>query len=174
MSLQGPIFSHDPALYPNSQGNLQTLPNGDVFIGWGEDVQAHVGVSSYYTEYDSNGSLLYDAVLPGQDVAYRVFRLPWVGLPLTRPAAAIALVSGQPTVYASWNGSTETVAWELLAGPTRTALSPVSTTPRTGFETAIATTNTGPFYQVEAVGAGGAVLKRSLVIRARGSRKIGK
>lgn len=170
-SLQGPIFSHDPALYPNSQGNLQTLDNGNVFIGWGEDVQKGVGVSSYYSEYNSSGSLLYDAVLPDSDVTYRAFRLPWVGLPLTRPAAAVVPAPGESTVYASWNGSTQTVAWELLVGPTRTTLSPLSTTPRSGFETAITTTNPGPFYQVEAVGADGAVLNRSRVIRARGPRK---
>ena len=59
-------------------------------------------------------------------------------------------------------------AWELLAGPTRTSLSSVSTTTRTGFETAIATTDAGPFYEVKALGAGGAVLKTSAVVRAHG------
>ena len=75
--------------------------------------------------------------------------------------------SGQTTVYASWNGSTETSAWELLAGPKRTSLSPVSITPRTGFETAIATTAAGPFYEVRALDASGRVLKTSAVIRVQ-------
>ena len=136
-----------------------------MLIGWGSDSQAGGELSSYYTEYSSSGSVLADYVLAGQDVSYRAYSLPWVGLPLTKPAAAAVDANGQATVYASWNGSTQTVAWELLAGPTRASLSPVSITSRTGFETAIATTAAGPFYEVKALGAGGKALKTSAVIR---------
>jgi hypothetical protein len=165
-SLASPPYYHDPALYPNSQGNFQVLGNGNLLIGWGSDSQSDGELRSYYTEYSGSGSVLADFVLAGQDVSYRVFRFPWVGVPLTRPGAAVIDANGQATVYASWNGSTETVAWELLAGPTRASLSPVSITSRTGFETAIATTAAGPFYEVKALDAGGEVLKTSAVIRA--------
>ena len=165
-SLASPPLYHNPALYANSQGNLQVLGNGDVLVGWGSDSQAGGQLSSYYTEYSSSGSVLADYVLAGQDVSYRAYTLPWVGLPLTKPGAAVSDANGQATVYASWNGSTQTVAWELLAGRTRTSLSRVSTTSRTGFETAIATTAAGPFYEVKALDAGGEVLKTSAVIRA--------
>jgi Arylsulfotransferase (ASST) len=167
-TLASPPDYHDPALYPNSQGDLQVLANGDVFIGWGSDSQPDGALSSYYTEYSSSGSVLADYVLAGQDVTYRAFTLPWVGVPLTKPAASAIDVNGQTTMYASWNGSTQTTAWELLAGPTRASLSPVSITARTGFETAIATTAAGPFYEVKALGAGGEVLKTSAVVRAHG------
>ena len=165
-SLASPPYYHDPALYPNSLGDLQVLGNGNVLIGWGADSQAGGASTSYYTEYSSSGSVLADFVLPGQNLSYRALSLPWVGVPLTRPAAAVTDANGQATVYASWNGSTETVAWQLLAGPTRASLSPVSITSRTGFETAITTTAAGPFYEVKALGTGGAVLKTSAVIRA--------
>jgi len=138
-----------------------------VLIGWGLDLPANGPPDSYYTEYSSSGSVLADYVLAGEDISYRVFSQPWVGLPLTKPAAAVITANGQATVYASWNGSTETVAWELLAGPTRASLSPVSTTSRTGFETAIATAAPGPFYEVKALGAGGKALNTSAVIRAQ-------
>ncbi len=165
-SLASPPIYHDPALHPNSQGDFQVLANGDLFVGWGSDTQSNGELSSYYTEYSSSGSVLADYVLAGQDVTYRAVSDPWVGLPNKRPAAtAVSGTDGQATVYASWNGSTQTVAWELLAGPTRTSLSTVSVTSRTGFETAIATTAAGPFYQVKAIGAGGAVLDTSDVIR---------
>jgi hypothetical protein len=164
-SLASLPYYHDPALLASSQGNLQVLGNGDVLVGWGADFQAGGAVSSYFTEYSSTGSVLADYVLAGQDVSYRAYSLPWVGLPLTRPAAAVAQASGQTTVYASWNGSTETSAWELLAGTRRTSLSPVSITPRTGFETEIATTAAGPFFEVKALDAGGKTLKSSAVIR---------
>lgn len=166
-SLAAPPDYHDPALYPNSQGDLQILGNGDVFIGWGSDSGSGGQLSSYYTEYSPNGSVLADFVLAGQDVTYRAFSLPWVGIPLTKPAAAVIAANGRATVYASWNGSTETTAWELLAGPTRKSLSPVATTSRTGFETAIATTAAGPYYQVKALDAAGRVLKASAIIRAK-------
>jgi hypothetical protein len=166
-SLASPPIYHEPALYTNSQGDIQILGNGDVFIGWGSDNQSHGELRSYYTEYSSSGSVLADYVLAGQDVSYRAVSLPWVGLPLKKPAAvAFKGADGQTTVYVSWNGSTQTVAWELLAGPRRTSLFPVSDTSRTGFETAIATTAVGPFYQVRAIGAGGVVLATSTVIRA--------
>lgn len=164
-TLQGSPYYHDPALYPNSQGNLQSLPNGDKFIGWGAEPVAGAGLKSYYSEYSSNGALLYDVVLPGQNVSYRAFRSPWVGRPLTAPAVAVTEVGGQRTIEASWNGSTQTTAWKLLAGRTPNHLTRVSITPRTGFETAIAAGAAGPFYKVQALGAGGAVLKSSAVIR---------
>jgi Arylsulfotransferase (ASST) len=164
-SLAAPPFDHDPALHAGSQGNFQVLGNGDVLVGWGSDVLPGDQLTSYITEYSSSGSVLADYVLAGQDVTYRAYSLPWVGLPLTRPAVAAGVASGHTTVYASWNGSTETSAWELLAGPKRSSLSPVSITPRTGFETAIATTGVEPFYEVKALGAGGNVLKTSAVIR---------
>ncbi len=166
-SLARPPYYHDPALFAGSQGNLQVLGNGNVLVGSGADVLAGGETVSYITEYSTDGSVLADYVLAGQDVSYRAYSLPWVGLPLKRPAAAVVHASGQTTVYASWNGSTETSAWELLTGPKRRSLSSVSITPRTGFETAIATTAAGPFYEVKALDASGKVLKTSAVIRVR-------
>jgi Arylsulfotransferase (ASST) len=166
-SLASPPYYHDPALYPNSQGNLQVLGNGDVLVGWGSDSLGGGQLGSYFTEYSSSGSVLADYSLAGQDVTYRAYSLPWVGLPLTKPAAAAVDANGQTTVYASWNGSTQTTAWELLAGPNRASLSPVSITSRTGFETAIATTAAGPFFEVRALNAGGKTLKTSAVIRVQ-------
>ncbi len=98
----------------------------------GDRILKPAELSSYYTEYSSSGSVLADYVLAGQDLSYRAYSLPWVGLPLTKPAAAVIDANGQTTVYASWNGSTQTVAWELLAGRTRASLSPVSTTAQHG------------------------------------------
>jgi hypothetical protein len=156
---------HNPSLFPNSQGDVEALPNGDEFIGWGAE--------PYYSEYTQSGTVLYDVLMPGDDISYRAFRNTWVGLPLTKPAATVTQVAGQRTVYASWNGSTQTAAWELLAGRTPASLSPVSITPRTGFQAAIATTAAGPFYQVRALDADGAVLKASAVISAHSPKKLG-
>ena len=150
------VYPHDPSLFPNSQGDVEALPNGDEFVGWGAE--------HYYSEYTQNGGVLYDVMLPGDDISYRTYRNTWVGLPLTRPSAAVRPVNGSPVVYASWNGSTQTVAWRLLAGPNPAALSPVSTTSRTGFETTLATPTTSALYQVKALDAQGHVLGTSPIL----------
>ncbi len=135
---------------------MEALSNGDEFIGWGAEPD--------YSEYSQKGAVLYNAQMPGDDISYRAYRNTWVGLPLTRPSAAVRLVTGSPAVFASWNGSTETVAWRLLAGPNPVALSPVSTTSRTGFETTLATPSSSRFYQVQALGAQGQVLGTSRIL----------
>jgi hypothetical protein len=162
------VYYHNPALYANSQGNVQELANGDVLVGWGSDSLNNGQLNSYYTEYSPSGSVLADFVLAGEDISYRAFSQPWVGTPLAKPAAAVAEANGHTTVYASWNGSTQTVAWKLLAGRTPASLKLVSITPRTGFETAIATTAPGPFYEVKALGPHGKALKTSAILRAPG------
>ena len=149
-------YPHDPSLFPNSQGDVEALSNGDEFVGWGAE--------PYYSEYTQNGTVLYNVLMPGDDISYRAYHDTWVGLPLTRPSAAVRLVNGSPLVYASWNGSTETVAWRLLAGPNPNALSPVSTTSRTSFETALATPTISRFYQVQALDAQGHVLGTSQIL----------
>ena len=61
--------------------------------------------------------MLFDASLPQDDGSYRAYRFPWNATPRARPDVA-ARRSG-PTaasVYASWNGATDVVRWQVLAG----------------------------------------------------------
>ena len=44
----------------------------------------------------------------------------------------------QTVVYASWNGATEVASWRVLAGDSPTALKPVATAGKAGFETELA------------------------------------
>jgi hypothetical protein len=159
-------FYHKPALHSPTQGNLQVLPNGNVFIGWGQ--------SPYYSEYNAAGNsagngaknLLYDAKIPGSNISYRAFRQVWTGTPYYPPALAVRSSGGRRTVYASWNGSTQTTAWQVLAGPSAGSLSVVAgRVTRSGFETAITTNNRGPYFQVKALNAAGKVLRASQVVQ---------
>lgn len=159
-------YYHDPALFSNSQGNLQNLSNGNKFLGWGS--------SPYYSEYASAGNsqgsgsdnLLYDVLMPGGNISYRAYRMEWVGSPDTPPDIALRSSNGQTIVYASWNGSTETAAWQLLAGSTEKTLRiVVAQTPRTGFETNIAVNVPGPFFQVKALDASGNILGVSEMVQ---------
>ncbi len=51
------------------EGNAQTTRNGDLFVGW--------GAVPYISEFSPTGQLLFNAQLPGIDITYRAYRLPW-------------------------------------------------------------------------------------------------
>jgi hypothetical protein len=162
-------YYHQPPLESPTQGNTQALPNGNEFIGWGQ--------SPYYSEYagagntEGNGSrnLLYDAKLPGSDISYRAFRDKWIGTPYYPPSAAARSAGGHSVVYASWNGSTQTSAWQVLAGSDPKSLSVVvGHALRSGFETAVTTPTPGPYFQVRALDAKGRVIGESRVVKLSG------
>ncbi|MER6123543.1 arylsulfotransferase family protein [Streptomyces sp. NPDC001795] len=159
-------YYHQPPLESPTQGNTQALSNGNEFIGWGQ--------SPYYSEYrapgntEDNGAqnLLYDAEMPGSNISYRAFRNEWVGTPYYPPSAAARREGAHSVVYASWNGSTRTRAWQVLAGPGPRALSVVvAHAARSGFETAVTTDSPGPYFQVRALDAAGRVLRSSKVVK---------
>ncbi|WP_218782323.1 arylsulfotransferase family protein [Streptomyces sp. BR123] len=159
-------YYHEPPLYSPTQGNTQALPNGNEFIGWGQ--------SPYYSEYagagntEGNGSqnLLYDAKLPGNNISYRAFRNEWIGTPYYPPRAAARADGQGSVVFASWNGSTLTRAWQVLAGPDADSLAVVAKhAERSGFETAVRTDNPGPYFQVRALDAAGKVLRASHIVK---------
>jgi hypothetical protein len=119
-----------PLLAP-SQGNLQALPGGNWFVGWGQEPDI--------SEYGPRGSLLFDASLPGGFESYRALSFAgWDATPSSAPVLALRRGAGGLTAYASWNGATDVARWEVLEGPTSSALRPRETVARSGFETAVA------------------------------------
>ncbi len=52
-----------------SQGNAQTTPNGDLFVGW--------GALPYFSEFDPAGQLVFNAEFPTGVNTYRAYLLPW-------------------------------------------------------------------------------------------------
>jgi Arylsulfotransferase (ASST) len=144
---------HPSPLVADSQGDLQALPNGDWFVGWGQVPD--------FSELGPAGQLLFDAHFPPHDQSYRSLRFTWTGTPAHAPAFTIRPgPHGGGAVYASWNGSTLLAAWRVLAGPVPTALTPVAEAPRSGFETEIGLPGTvlGPYLTVQALSASGTVL----------------
>ncbi|KAJ0307950.1 hypothetical protein COL516b_003925 [Colletotrichum fioriniae] len=70
-------------LSAHTQGNLQVLPNGNVFINWGQ--------AGAVTEYSNDGDVLFHAYLDSAPVgnlvqSYRGFRFNWTGVPTEEPA----------------------------------------------------------------------------------------
>jgi len=111
-------------------GDVQQLPDGGVFVGW--------GAAGPFSEFTPDGDVRFDATFGDGSVSYRALRFPWVGRPASTPAvAAVSNPDGTMTVYASWNGATEVVRWQVRSGTTRADLKAMHTARRTGFETAM-------------------------------------
>jgi Arylsulfotransferase (ASST) len=149
-------FVHPSPLRSGSQGNVQPLPNGDLFIGWGS--------APYFSEFSPSGQLLFDAHFHGSYQSYRGYRFPWSGAPTAAPSAIATGPAGRRTVYVSWNGDTRTASWRLLAGATAKALAPSTSAARTGFETALAAPAGAAYLAVQALDASGAVIGTSPAI----------
>ncbi len=148
-------YVHSPPVVSVSQGNAQTLPNRDLFVGWGSAPE--------FSEYTVNGRQIFTGTFALGVESYRAFRFPWAGQPTTPPDMAnLPGPSGTVDVYASWNGATAVAAWRVLGGPTPQSLVPLdSSTPRQGFETQIALQTEPQYFEVQALDAHGHVLGTS-------------
>jgi EmrB/QacA subfamily drug resistance transporter len=134
-------------------GSAQSLPNGNVFVGWGSE--------PYFSEYSRSGKLLLDGEFPWPDLSYRATLEQWVGLPLFPPVGAARQTDSKTTVYASWNGATQVVSWRVLAGPSASRLTVVATRAKSGFETAIHVPQSYKRCKVQALSADGRVIGTS-------------
>jgi EmrB/QacA subfamily drug resistance transporter len=145
-------YSHGVSVESRYMGDLQMLPNGNAFVGWGD--------VPFMSEFSKSGQLIYDAVLPTPDITYRAYVQHWVGLPLYPPSGAARDKDGKTTVYASWNGATRLTSWRVItiSNGTKTV---VATARKTGFETAIAVHGSATSFEVEALDAAGKVIGTS-------------
>lgn len=147
-------YIHPERVLARSQANMQTLLNGNVFIGWGS--------APDFSEFTPDGELIFNGRFPEGAQSYRAYRFPWSAQP-TEPPVAVAEtgVDGAVTVYVSWNGATEVASWRVLAGPDPADLVEIAAAPRAGFETAIEVATDAPWLAVEALDDGGAILGAS-------------
>ena len=151
-------YVHPERFFAIFQGNVQALPNGNVFVGWGS--------APYLSEFGRDGKLLFDARFPDEVESYRAFRLPWKGFPKDRPAvAAESRGAGRTALYVSWNGATEVAAWEVLVGRVPGRLEPLASAPSQGFETAVTFTTSEPYVAASAKDRSGRTLATSEAIR---------
>lgn len=124
-----------------SQGNIQILPNGNAFIGWGEKF--------FYTEHTADGEPAAFAKLayPNSGIMnYRCYKANWTGAPLTPPAmwSYSKLGKDKMVLYTSWNGDTRARSYNFFVsnspdGPWKHA----GNSERHGFETIL---NIDEFY----------------------------
>jgi hypothetical protein len=153
-------YTHPEKPLSTSQGNMQVLSNGNVFVGWGTE--------PFSSEYSKDGKLIFDLEFSGETQSYRAFRQTWSGRPAEDPAVVAEKgKGGKVNVYASWNGATEAITWRVLAGPDPGELEPVGTVPWGGFETAMAIRTEEPYVAVRAEDDSGGVLGTSEAIKPK-------
>jgi Arylsulfotransferase (ASST) len=154
------VYTHrDPPLLAASQGNMQTLADGNTIVGYG-------GVPAI-SEYAIDGSLLFDAHQPFDMSFYRAFRFPWSGRPLTPPAILASLndTSEETIVHASWNGATGVVSFRVLAGKHPESLAARATISADDFESSVTLPDKYAYAEVQALDAAGHVLGTSSTAR---------
>src|SRR5215210_3296669 len=151
-------YTHPDTVFSDTQGKVQVLPNGNVFMGWGSE--------PYFSEFSKDGKLLFDASFPSTLESYRAFRFPWKGQPQGAPAVvAESGAEDEVTLYVSWNGATEVATWQVLAGSGPDDLEPAGSAPRKGFETAITLNTDEPYVAVKAKDSSGRVLGASKAVK---------
>jgi hypothetical protein len=148
-------YTH-PRVLAGSQGSVQLLSNGNVFVGWGEVPRV--------SEFDHAGRIVFDAVLGETYQSYRAFRLPWLGRPADAPAIAVVGHGAEQAVYASWNGATDVHRWQLLAGTHGGPLRAVASVRSRGFESALPLASAGPRLAVRAHDIAGVPLGQSQTV----------
>jgi hypothetical protein len=148
-------YPHPRHLAAANKGSTRQLANGNLLVGW--------GAVPTITEFTRHGRVVFDAHFArADDGTYRAIRARWEGRPATAPRAA---ADGR-TVWASWNGATEVARWRVLGGDSASALKPLTTARKRGFETAIELDVGARFVAVEALDADGKVLGTSRVVTA--------
>ncbi|KAJ5580442.1 hypothetical protein N7450_006743 [Penicillium hetheringtonii] len=95
------------------RGNVQQLPNDNVFIGWSEQ--------GYISEHSSDGEILMSAQFASTRYSsYRSYKFDWIGRPATPPdlVASVYGASEQEmitVIHVSWNGATDIAKWDFYA-----------------------------------------------------------
>jgi len=152
-------YIHPTRILSTSQANMQVLPNGNVFIGWGS--------APVFSEFTFDGELIFNGRFPRGANSYRAYRFPWVGRPADPPDIAVERqLDGTTTVHASWNGATEVAGWQALAGSTPESMEVVSdVVPRSGFETEIPVDASSDWYSAQALDAAGTVIGTAIAVQ---------
>ncbi len=147
-------YYHSPSLVSNNEGSVQTLPGGELFVGW--------GAQPYFSEFNSRGQLDFDAHFVAPTASYRAYRFTWHAQPTTKPSINVNRGSGGVTyAWVSWNGATEVTRWRLLAGTSPTSLKTVATVNRHGFQTQTTVHTQASYWEVQGLSSSGQVLGTS-------------
>ncbi|KAI4720371.1 hypothetical protein E4T48_03315 [Aureobasidium sp. EXF-10727] len=142
-----------------SQGSVQVLSNGNVFMGYGSN--------GAFIEYTNDGEAIWDVqfgIIGNSSVqSYRAYKQNWQGFPGWNPSiAASGNGTDNTTIYMSWNGATEIKQWTILASNSSSSLSTADeiwkNVTKTGFETNVTVGTNARYIRAAALNADGQVL----------------
>jgi hypothetical protein len=104
-------FYHPDSLQGGPEGSYETMPNGNVLIGWGSQPTI--------TEYNAhNNTCVFSVQFAIFNIGpdnYRAYKSDWVGEPTWNPAIASKSSNGTSNIWVSWNGATEVAQWALVS-----------------------------------------------------------
>ena len=143
-------------LLASSQGNMLNLSQANTSGNW---LMGYGGLPNF-TEYNPKGEVIFDASLGENVQDFRTYLSPWSATPTTSPSIAVQASGSSTMIEASWNGATQVASWQVLAGPSN-ALQPLASATKTGFQTTIKATTSGPDVAVRALDSSGAILGTS-------------
>ena len=116
------------------RGNVQELPNDNIFICWSEN--------GHISEFTPSGDLALEAKFISNRLSiYRAYKFEFTGLPFDPPvmkAYAFGTTADTITIvfYVSWNGATEVAYWQFYGnGIEGSEFLLVGSAKKTGFET---------------------------------------
>ncbi|KAJ5641004.1 hypothetical protein N7528_000629 [Penicillium herquei] len=147
------------------RGSAETLPNGNIFIGWSE--------RGYQSEHAPNGDLLMTARFASSRYStYRAYKSEFVGRPLT-PPDLVASVYGTSNsdmstiMHVSWNGATDVAGWNFYAQAYDRGESVfIGHANKTDFETLYIVDGYMDWITAEAVDREGNSMMKSIVVRS--------
>lgn len=156
-----------------SQGSVQPLSNGNVFMGYGSN--------GAFIEYTSEGDVVWDVqfgIIGNSSVqSYRAYKQNWTGFPSWDPSiAATGNATDNTTVYMSWNGATEIKQWAVLASNSSSDLASADdlwrNVTKTGFETNVTVGTNARYVRAAALNADGEVLGATAIVDVKDGSTI--
>jgi hypothetical protein len=148
-------------LLSTSQGNVQLLPNGNAFVGWGSNPS--------FSEHTADGTAVYFATLNDNDsMNYRAYKYNWTATPSDPPALTAQAPSSNSTTtfWVSWNGATEYSHWNFY-GTTSASDQFVllASVGKQGFQTTYTSPKFHPQAFAQAITVNGSSLRDSVVVK---------
>lgn len=136
------LYDPNEALYADSQGALDLLPNGNILMGYG---QIPV-IKEYGPAGDVRMTITFGELDDGTQQSYRAYRLEWEGVPAEAPVVVVE----NGWAYMSWNGATCVESWYIYEGTNADTLKCTMRVRNSGFETGVSISNSTAFVKVAA------------------------
>jgi hypothetical protein len=145
-----------------ARGNMQTLPDSNVFIGW--------ATRGLISELAQGGTPIMEAKFSDEKMStYRSYKFNFTGRPHIPPVSKSIVYGSTPNTantfhYISWNGATDVHSWNLYGATKNSSdsFSLLAKVEKTDFETMYMTKGYIAFVYVEAVGVDGKVMGVSI------------